>query len=60
MRAEKREMFLMTLETDRKTATQLPLQDRPLSLSACVSLCELVMTDHLGQSKVGLKSSVSI
>lgn len=38
MRAEKREMFLMTLETDRKTATQLPLQDRPLSLSACVSL----------------------
>lgn len=28
----KREMFLMTLETDRKTATQLPLQDCPLSL----------------------------
>lgn len=38
VRAEKREIFLMTLETDRKTATQLPLQDRPLSLSACVSL----------------------
>lgn len=30
--AGKREMFLMTLETDRKTATQLPLQDFPLSL----------------------------
>lgn len=28
----KREMFLMTLETDRRTATQLQLQDLPLSL----------------------------
>ena len=59
--AGKREMFLMTLETDRKTATQLLLQHCPLSLSLSLPspLCSL-MTDHLGQSKVKLKSSVFI
>lgn len=45
----------MTLETDTRTATQLLLQDFPLSLHLPAFLSFLVMTDHLGQSKVKLK-----